>query len=46
MAEEIGNLLRKVAIEKFCLRKFSENQVVSNLLLEEKEDGNNRLSSI
>ena len=42
-AEEIGNLLRKVAIEKVHMKRVSaKSQSVRNLFLEKKKDGNNR----
>ena len=43
VAEEIGNLLKKVAIEKVNMKKVSaKSQFVRNLFLEKKKDGNNR----
>ena len=43
VAEEIGNLLRKVAIEKVHMKKVSaKSQFVSNLFLVKKKDGGNR----
>ena len=42
-AEETGNLLKKVAIEKVHMKKVSaKSQFVRNLFLEKKKDGNNR----
>ena len=43
VAEEIGNLLKKVAIEKVHMKKVSaKSQFVSNLFLVKKKDGGNR----
>ena len=43
MAEEIGNLLKNIAVEKVHMKKVSaKSQFVSNLLLVMKEDGCNR----
>ena len=43
VAEEIGNLLRKVAIEKVHMKKVSaKSQFMSNLFLLKKKDGGNR----
>ena len=43
VAEEIENLLRKVAIEKVHMKKVSaKSQFVSNLFLVKKKDGANR----
>ena len=42
VAEEIGNLLKKVAIEKVYMKKVSTKiQFVSNLFLVKKKDGDN-----
>ena len=43
VAEEIGNLLKKVAIEKSHMKEvFAKNQFVSNLFLMKKKDGGSR----
>ena len=43
VAEEIGNLLKKVAIEKVHMKKVSAKiQFVSNLFLVKKKDGGNK----
>ena len=43
VAEEIENLLKKVAIEKVHIRKVSaKSQFVSNLFLVKKKNGGNR----
>ena len=43
MAEEIGNLLKKVAIEKVHMKKVSaKSQFVSNLFLVKEKNGGNK----